>query len=165
MPLVDPIEVEPRLPDVVWKVLEPLWERLRRDRSSNNSASTFEITETLRRSVETGGLTRPDSLTAKLFLDVINDLSSQGWTFRKSRDRLLAAYPPGATNGGGQEQSEIKRRIRASLVAARDEQLAEPQNASFLRDMDALAGIADARFRSTFFRLTLSNFAKTLRGD
>ena len=131
---VAPIPVEPDLPDSAWPVLRLLWDQF--GRSDRGPDQIAHVAEEIRGSLEGLTLDRLDRLATKVFLGLVNDLSNQGWAFQRDSGKTLRAYPPGASNGSSQEQQEVKRRIRASLVAARNEQLAEAQTAGFLRDME-----------------------------
>lgn len=76
-----------------------------------------------------------DRVAARLLLEVFDDLVHQGWCFEMREGRLFA-LPPDASLGEGADQREIKQRLRASLAAARTEQLREETNRRFIRDME-----------------------------
>lgn len=78
---------------------------------------------------------REDLLTTQLFLEVIDDLLGQGWDLEIKDDRL-SAFPPDTVGALGADRVEVKERMRAPLVAARDEQLREPATQRFVYDME-----------------------------
>lgn len=84
---------------------------------------------------ELAGLPEEDQLSVRLFFQILHDLSRHGWAF-EYRDDSLLAYAPEVANGNGSDQKEIKRRLQASLLTARNEQLREPSVRRFVRAME-----------------------------
>lgn len=81
------------------------------------------------------GLVEADRLTVQLLLEVLEDVVRQGWLLDANGDGLVV-LPPDAVRGTGVEQQEVKRRLRASLVEARDEQLRDPSVKKFVVEME-----------------------------
>src|SRR5438045_3984594 len=111
------------------RVLSEL-DRCRRDRSRALSfVEQLLITEKSSASLD------DKSLAARLFLEIIRDLLRQGWCFN-APEGILVASPPEVATGGAIDGIEIKERLRASLIAARNEQLREPAIRQFIRAME-----------------------------
>lgn len=81
----------------------------------------------------TGG--SKDRVAAKALLRALADLAQQGWSLTTERGGLFA-NPPVATGDTGERASLVKERQRASLVAARASQLADPAVRDFLRRVE-----------------------------
>lgn len=94
-----------------------------------------ELLDTILASLRQSQLSEEDYLSIRLFFELLQDLTRQGWAF-EYRGEQFVAIPPGAAAGRGTDQQEIKRRLRASLVAARDEQLREPATHRFILDLE-----------------------------
>lgn len=94
-----------------------------------------ELFDSILTSVQLTELVEEDQLTARLFFELLQDLTRQGWAFEYRAEHFVA-IPPGAANGHGVDQQEIKQRLRASLVVARDEQLRETTTRRFILDME-----------------------------
>lgn len=82
-----------------------------------------------------GPLPTGAGLPTRLFFEVVEDLVGQGWCF-EHRDGKLFALPPEALGGDSADQREVKLRLRAGLVAARNEQLREEATLRFVLDME-----------------------------
>ncbi len=89
-------------------------------------------------------LDTPDRLTIRLYLEVLEDLVRLGWAFDADGDDLVA-IPPDAAPSAGVEQHEVKARLRAALVEARNEQLHEPSVRDFLAEMERTRRWGSAR--------------------
>jgi Domain of unknown function (DUF4338) len=64
-------------------------------------------------------------------VNVLCDFCAQGWTFRTTSRRILAAVP---ANGGGVD--EEKRRVRIAHLVERNAQLRQPSVRRFIREME-----------------------------
>ena len=84
---------------------------------------------------ELADLPEADRLTTRLFFEVLQDLSRQHWGF-EYHDAQLLAFPPSSAAQDHGHREEIKRRLRASLVAARNEQLREEPVRRFVLDLE-----------------------------
>ncbi len=105
------------------------------ERCARQPACVEELLGGILSSSELEALPNGDKLTTRLFFEVLQDLVQQGWRF-DYRETHLVATPPDAVNGTGGDQQEIKRRLRTSLVAARNEQLREGTTRQFLLDLE-----------------------------
>lgn len=86
----------------------------------------------------------PDLLALRLYLEVLEDLARLGWVFDAEGDNLVA-LPPDAAPSANVEQHEVKARLRAALVEARNEQLREPSVRDFLAEMERTRRWGSAR--------------------
>ena len=84
---------------------------------------------------ELAALPEADRLTTRLYFEILQDLVRQGWIF-DYRDAQMFAIPPSSAVQIHSDREEIKSRIRASLVAARDEQLREEPVRRFVLDVE-----------------------------
>ena len=89
-----------------------------------------ELRSLARRFVDDG-----DSLTLRTICLLIADLHEQGWVIDFTKGQITFA-PPGIGREGHQTTEEIKERVRATLQAARQRQLAEPSVQQFLARME-----------------------------
>lgn len=76
-----------------------------------------------------------DSLKLRTICLLIADLHEQGWKIDFAKGRITFA-PPGIGRGDRQTTEDVKNRVRASLQAARQRQLAEPSVRQFLARME-----------------------------
>src|SRR5690606_4362160 len=86
-------------------------------------------------SADIESLPEDDRLSVTLFFQILHDLSRHGWALEYPESALLA-YPPEISNGNGSDQQEVKRRLKESLLVARNEQLREPSVRRFVRAME-----------------------------
>ena len=126
------ILLHPTLPEASTPLLHRLGEEFRflRWRPSRQR----EVLGELMAEAASLGMPREDLFTTRLFLEVVDDLVGQGWGLELKDDRLLA-FPPDTIGALGADRVEVKERMRAPLVAARDEQLREPATQRFVYDM------------------------------
>lgn len=124
--------IRPRLPgDAGWVI----------DRLTSGGAADLgyrdleELLTAVDEAKRLGRLSRVSVLAANVLLLVLNDLIGQGWRLRPSSGGIELT-PPEAHSGRPQERSEVKARLRTSLVAARDEQLSDPGVQRFIFDME-----------------------------
>ncbi|NMN57684.1 hypothetical protein FHT36_001581 [Xanthobacter sp. SG618] len=89
-----------------------------------------ELRSLARRFVDDG-----DSLKLRAICLLIADLHEQGWQIDFAQGRITFA-PPGIGRENKQSIEDIKQRVRASLQAARQRQLAEPSVQQFLTRME-----------------------------
>lgn len=89
-------------------------------------------------------LDEPDRLAVRLYLEILEDLSRLGWVF-DADDATLIAIPPDAAPTAGNEQHEVKARLRSALVEARNEQLRDPSVRTFLAEMERTRRWGSAR--------------------
>lgn len=85
--------------------------------------------------VQNLGCSELHRLQAKLFFEVLEDLVKQEWRFDTESGKMLAIAPEVVT-GSPAEHKEVKKRLKTSLVAARDEQLQEENVRRFIFDME-----------------------------
>lgn len=130
---VRPFPIQPRLPASA-KTLEHRFLCLVEE-VSGQPAEVLRLVDVLLADPELQALSKEDRLSVKLFFDIIGDLVSQGWRF-DCREGQLTAIPPEAIHARGTDHREVKNTLRASLVAARNEQLREPSTRRFLREME-----------------------------
>ena len=124
--------IRPRLPsDVAW-VIDKLTGSAASDLSRVDLAELVAMVGAARND---GAISVVSSLATRVLLGVMDDLIGQGWRLRPSSDGIRVMAPD-AHSGLPQERSEVKARLRASLVAARDEQLTEPATQRFVFDME-----------------------------
>jgi hypothetical protein len=130
---VKAVALQPRLP----KAAEPLLDRFRSGLEDSRSQSTRvqALLDAIVVDPTLAGMSTTDHLTIRLFFEVLRDFVDQGWTFGYQGGQLFAS-PPDSANGSGVDQREVKRRIRSSLVAARDEQLRQASVRRFVLDME-----------------------------
>jgi hypothetical protein len=89
-----------------------------------------ELRSVARRFIDDG-----DSLKLRAICLLIADLHEQGWKIDFVKGRITFA-PPGIDRDDHQSIEDIKERVRASLQAARQRQLAEPSVRQFLARME-----------------------------
>lgn len=89
-----------------------------------------ELRSVARRFIDDG-----DSVKLRAICLLIADLYEQGWQIDFAKGRITFA-PPGIGREGQQSIEDIKERVRASLQAARQRQLAEPSVRHFLARME-----------------------------
>ena len=89
-----------------------------------------ELRSLARRFIDDG-----DSLKLRTICLLIADLHEQGWRVDFAKGRITFA-PPGIGRENQQTPDEIKERVRASLQAARQRQLAHPSVRQFLTRME-----------------------------
>jgi len=130
---ISPFVLQPSLPSSAAGIVERFRSRVAGVHRSP-SLLTSVIAETLG-CREIDQLPEQDRLSIKLFFHLLHDLSRHGWAFEYQDDALLA-YAPEISNGNGSDQKEIKHRLKASLITARNEQLREPSVRRFLRAME-----------------------------
>ena len=128
-----PFLLQPNLPKTAQQFEQQLREGLERCRSQQLCSE--ELLDTILATLQLSQLVEEEYLTIRLFFELLQDLTRQGWGFEYRTDQLVA-IPPGATNSRGADQAEIKQRLRSSLVAARDEQLREPTTRRFILDVE-----------------------------
>lgn len=128
-----PYPLQPTLPPAAEPFVQQLRDGLAHCRTQGFCIE--ELLATVLTSLQQSHLTEADYLATRLFFEILQDLTRQGWGFAY-RGEQFTAIPPGAVNGHGTDQQEIKRQIRASLVAARDDQLREPSIRRFILDME-----------------------------
>lgn len=127
------IATEPKLPDAARALIQRFEDGLLQCRCQNSCAS--DVLKEILESPDLQMLSEEDRLPTQLFFELVDDLTNQGWCFEYSGDRLIA-LPPSYTQAKGADQSEIKRRLRTSLEAARNEQLSEESTHRFVLDME-----------------------------
>ncbi len=127
------VALQPRLPEAAEPVLTRFHIGLQTCRLQ--SARVQALLEESAADPSLAEMSTVDQLTVRLFFEVLRDFVDQGWRFSYQEGRLLAS-PPDSANGSGTEQREVKRRIRSSLVAARNEQLREASVRRFVMDME-----------------------------
>jgi hypothetical protein len=130
----DAYVLSPALPDAAHALYERLLRGLRR--CGQQGRSPQALLAALLRDVEAHDLTEPDRLSVRLCLQVLDDLAGHGWQFVPHDGGRLKAVPPDVARRSGRERRETKRRLRAQLVAARDEQLREPSVRQFVEKME-----------------------------
>lgn len=78
-----------------------------------------------------------DTLSMRAFLLFVQDLLRLNWHFQPTgSDGEIKAYPPDLSPEGPLTEDEIKERLKASQQAARNDQLADPSTARFVRKME-----------------------------
>lgn len=123
----------PTLPESARTLYSRFMEGLRRcDRQDHCQQ---DLTRAFLQKEELRALPLPDRLTTRLFLEVIDDLGRHGWQFDAEADHLTAIAPD-VTVSSGRDREEIKSRLRAMLVAARDEQLTKASVRRFIQKME-----------------------------
>ncbi len=128
-----PFPITPVLPESAHPFLAELRAGLERSRGSVHEVQ--HLLRTILCDPALATLSKEDRYTIQLFFEILEDLVRQGWNFEYHEDKLIAA-PPGAMNGDGADRQEIKHALRASLAAARDEQLREPPVRRFILAME-----------------------------
>lgn len=128
-----PIVLVPNLPTSANTITERLYRHL--SEANPTGSQTHRLIRDLLASPELEALDDDDARRTRLFLQVLGDLNRQGWTFRYAQGSLTA-HPPSLSNGNGADQQEVKRHLRRSLEAARNEQLLEPAVRRFIRRME-----------------------------
>nr|WP_205520802.1 Druantia anti-phage system protein DruA [Propylenella binzhouense] len=99
-----------------------------------------ELRSLARRFVDDG-----DSLKLRAICLLIADLHEQGWQIDFAKGRITFA-PPGIGRENQQSIEDIKERVRTSLQAARQRQLAEPSVRQFLTRMERRTARPAGRF-------------------
>lgn len=125
--------VAARLPEAADPILRQLLEAL--ERCGRQRSRAKAAIDELLASEALALMPEPDRVAARLLLEVLHDLLAQRWCF-DARQGSLVAIPPDAAEPLGSDRSEIKERLRASLIAARDDQLREPTTRRFVRMME-----------------------------
>lgn len=127
-------ELRPKIPEAAQRLyrrfLEGLHQCRRQDRCQQTLMRSFSQAKELQ------SLPRGNRLSLQLCFEVFEDLARHGWQFDVKDKSHLTAIPPDVTRGSGQDRQEIKRRLRAMLVEARNEQLREPSVRRFIRKME-----------------------------
>lgn len=127
------IRLRPRLPDVAEPYLAQLKTAL--EAHYHNPVALSGALEHILNYPEFHALVEPDMLTVRLFLEILHDLVRIGWRFRLQGSELIA-IPPESVNGDAVDHKEIKQRLRAALIAFRDEQLQETSVRRFILEME-----------------------------
>jgi hypothetical protein len=104
--------------------------------SAGRRSDRTRLLESLLSSPDLDELASPDRLATRLFLEIVDDLTKQGWDFVPADDGSIRATAPGSSAARGGDVTEVKRQIREDLSAMRDEQLAEPKTRAFVRRME-----------------------------
>ncbi len=127
------IVLDPRIPIAA----RPLEDRLRRGLDPQQGCPDHlqDLLQKILAAPELAHLSEADRLTARLFFEVLQDLANQHWRF-EYRGAQLLAFPPNSAARDHGDREEIKRRLRASLVAARNEQLREEPVKRFVLDLE-----------------------------
>lgn len=99
-----------------------------------------ELRSLARRFVDDG-----DSVKLRAICLLIADLHEQGWRIDFAKGRITFA-PPGISREDRQSIEDVKERVRASLQAARQRQLAEPSVRQFLARMERRTARPAGRF-------------------
>ena len=128
-----PFLLQPNLPASA----EPFVQQFRAglERCRTQGFCIEELLDSILVSIRQHQLLEEELLTIRLFFELMQDLTRQGWGF-EYRANQLVALPPGAATGRGVDQQEIKQQLRASLIVARDEQLREPTTRRFVLEME-----------------------------
>jgi hypothetical protein len=140
----DAYTLRPRLPDTARPLHDRLREGLRRCRRQDLCQQ--DLMRTLLADGALTDLPEADRLSTQLFFEVLEDLARHGWQFDPGacpdhdeddpEDEKLCAIPPDVTAGSGRDSQEVKRRLRAMLGEARDEQLQQPSVRRFVEKME-----------------------------
>ena len=130
--------LHPKLPDPAATLYEEFLDDVRRCRRQDLCQQ--DVMRVYRREDVLNRLPENNRLVVQLFFEVLEDLARHGWQFdadeKKRPDGTLRAIAPDVASGSRREQQEIKRRLRAMLVEARNEQLREPSVHRFVRKME-----------------------------
>ena len=103
-----PFVVKPKLPIAAQQFEQQFREGL--DLCRSQGLCIVELLDKILASPQLKALSEEDYLTIRLFFEVLQDFARQGWNFEYRADQLLA-IPPGAVNGKGADQKEIKAQL------------------------------------------------------
>lgn len=130
----DTITLEPRFPEGTEQIIAKFRSRFT---SCVTRDEQLEVLRVTINSPEIKELTKDVQLTLRLFFELLEDLMLQEWTFKFTSGKLIARPPSVSLQSTKyKDPKDVKRRLRAALVAARNEQLAEPANQRFILEME-----------------------------
>lgn len=133
-PMRESIFLEPRLPEEANALLSDFRSRFA---SCAGREEQLDVIRSVLRSQTLREFSRAIELTVRLFFELLEDLMLQGWDFAFEDERLIATPPSVALESSEyKDPMDVKRRLRETLIAARNEQLSEPQNRRFIREME-----------------------------
>ena len=125
-------KIEPNLPNEANPIIDKLkggFEKCKYD-----PKDSLSLIDQILNSKKINKFPEHKKITIMLFLKVIKDLLKQGWGFKFNNN--LEAYPPDFINSTKSEQREVKKRIRTSLVMARNDQLKQESVKKFIKKME-----------------------------
>ncbi|MCL6598516.1 MAG: DUF4338 domain-containing protein [Alicyclobacillus macrosporangiidus] len=121
---------QPNLPETGQPLLKKLCNELR---NCPHPKCIYDALDALLCSTELLDLPELDRLATKLFLEVMQDIVRNGWKVEVN-DGEFVVIPPDARQDASRD--EIKQRLRAALIEARNEQLNEESTKKFITEME-----------------------------
>lgn len=86
-------------------------------------------------SINLGLLPEVEALTLRLFFEVLQDVTNQGWRLVRQDDKLFA-FSPDTKQHTHEQSDDVKKRLRNSLISARNEQLQQESVRKFIVKME-----------------------------